>query len=108
MNIQHKELARGKWNQLSLLEQLSNVGSEVIRAMNWKNKNGNEYALLAIDRALELLDLTLADSKNIKRLREIARLREALVDYFYGENIFHTTDESWRRYFLSFNYAARL
>lgn len=108
MKFQHKSLAAGRWNKLNLMEQLANVGSEVVRAINWRNKGNENYSKMAAERALELFDLTLADSKNKGRLKEVARARELLVDYFYGENIYHTTDESWQKYFYSFNCAARV
>lgn len=76
MNYQHKNLAAGRWNELSFLEQMANIGSEVERAINWKKKRNAEYSTIAFERALELFDLTMADSKNEKRLREISRARE--------------------------------
>lgn len=108
MNIQHKNLASGRWFELSLIEQMANVGSEVERAIRWKNKNNPEYSQLAFERALELLDLTITDAKNRKRLREIARVREMLADYFVFDNEYHSKDKQWQDYFYSFNYAARI
>ncbi|OIO06485.1 hypothetical protein CO115_01725 [Candidatus Falkowbacteria bacterium CG_4_9_14_3_um_filter_36_9] len=108
MEIQHKQLAQGSWKKLSLVEQMANIGSEVERAIKWKNKNNVEYKQLAFDRALELLDLTLVDDKNKKRLKEITRLREALADYFVFKNEYHSTDKAWHNYFHAFNYAARI
>lgn len=107
MNIQHKNLASGRWNKLTLVEQIANIGSEVSRTINWKNKGKSDYFKLAFERALELIDLTLADPKNKERLKEIVRARELLIDYFYGQNSYNTSDESWQKYFYSFNYAAR-
>jgi len=57
---------------------------------------------------LELLDLTTADPKNRRRLREIVRVREALVDHFVYDKVYATTAESWQKYFIDFNYAAAL
>ena len=108
MNIQHKELAGGRWNNLSFFEQMANVGSEVERTIKWKNKNNKEYSDLAFFRALELLDLTIADPKNISRLKEIVRVREALADFFAFDNTYHSTDKSWQNYFYAFSWAARL
>jgi hypothetical protein len=34
-------------------------------------------------------------------------VREALVDYFFGSNEYHSTPEAWKKYFLAFTYAAR-
>ena len=47
------------------------------------------------------------DVKNIKRLKEVARVREAIVDFFYGSNHFMSTEALWRKYFNHFTYAAR-
>lgn len=107
MSYQHKELAAGRWHELSLVEQMANVGSEVERALRWKEKNNADYSMKACERALELLDLALGSPENRSRLKEIARMREALVDYFCGTNQFGSSQESWRRYFLEFAYAAR-
>jgi len=107
MNLTHKDQASGKWFQLSLMEQLANVGSEVERTINWRNKNNAQYSRLAFERALELIDLTIADPKNINRLKEVLRVREVLADYFAFNNIYGSTDQSWIKYFLAFNYAAR-
>jgi hypothetical protein len=108
MNFQHRDLAAGRWQSLSLVEQLANVGSEVERALNWHQKNKADYSLLALDRALELLDLTITDPRRGRRLRELTRLREALLDYFLGDNQYASTDKSWRNYFYAFGYAASL
>ncbi|MFH1367841.1 MAG: hypothetical protein ABII64_01815 [Elusimicrobiota bacterium] len=107
MKIQHKELARGKWKQMPFLEQMANIGSEVERALNWRAKNNPPYSRQAFERALELLEITLDDMKNAKRFKEIARVREAIVDYFDGSNLFSSSDALWRKYFYFFNYAAR-
>ena len=51
------------------------------------------------------LSLECADS--FPRLREIARVREAVVDYFFGDNSFSSSDALWRKYFDHFAYAGR-
>ena len=107
MNTQHNQLAQGRWSQLSFLEQMANIGSEVERALNWKAKDNEIYCRQAFERALELLDLTLDDSRNIARLKEVARVREAIVDFFAGSNQFVSTEKSWKKYFSHFTYAAR-
>lgn len=107
MTYQHKGLASGRWNQLSLCEQMANIGSEVERALNWRAKGNAAYSRNAFERALELVDLTLESVSKFAKLKELARMREALSDYFDGTNQFGSTDASWRKYFLHFNYAAR-
>jgi len=107
MNFQHKKLAGGKWQKLSFIEQMANIGSEVERAIKWSKKNC-EYSRQAFERVLELLDLTISDKNNLSRLKELVRLREILVDYFQFNNIYQSTDQKWQNYFYAFNYAARL
>jgi len=108
MNYQHKSLALGRWKELSFFEQMANIGSEVERAIKWKNKSHSEYSRLAFERTLELLDLTVSDIKNKSYLKELMRLREVLADYFAFSNQYHSTDELWRSYFSAFHTAARL
>ena len=107
MSYQHKNLAAGKWNQLSFIEQMANIGSEVERSLNWRIKKNADYAQKAFERALELIDLTLDNDRNYAHLKEIARMREAMVDYFLGVNQFMSSESSWRNYFLPFTYASR-
>lgn len=104
MSYQHKKLASGGWFKLQFFKQMANIGSEVERAILWKNRN-NQYSIKAIERALELLDLTISDVKNKPHLKELLRLREALVDYFYFDNQFSSSDKLWRNYFYAFSYA---
>ena len=107
MNYQHKNLAAGRWKELSLVEQMANIGSEVERALNWRAKNNEAYSQKAFARALELIDLTLESGVRYPRIKEIVRMREAIVDYFSGKNEFKSSDNLWRSYFLPFTYAAR-
>ena len=108
MVFQHHELAEGKWFTLSLMEQLGNVGSEISRARHWQGKN-HQYFENAIFRALELLDLTLADPRWIKakRLKEICRAREVVCDAYLGGHEYGSTFEDLDKYFYYFAYAAR-
>lgn len=107
MSYQHRNLAAGRWSQLSFIEQMANIGSEVERALNWRIKKNDDYAQKAFERALELIDLTLENDRNYAHLKEVARMREAIVDYFSGVNQFMSSEGSWRNYFLPFTYASR-
>lgn len=106
MEMVHRELAGGRWQQLSLVEQLANVGSEVGRMRRWRDRD-ERLMTKAFERALELLDLTLADPRWRDRLREIARARELLCDAATGGHEYNTTLEDLDRYFLAFAVAAR-
>lgn len=103
----HKGLTQKQWFSKSLFEQMANIGSEVERTIKWRDKD-KKYSEMAFERCLELVDLTVADIKNRDRLKEILRSREALVDYFIGENIYKSSDSLWQNYFYGFNYAARI
>jgi hypothetical protein len=108
MTPMHAELAAGRWQSFSLLEQMANVGSEVERALKWAAKGDFEHRDLALERGLELLGLTIADPRHRTRLRELTRLREVLLDYFWGDNEFGSDPQAWRRYFGAFGMAAAL
>lgn len=102
----HADLGK-RWNRFSIHEQMANIGAEVGRAISWRNKKNNEMSKNAFYRALELIDFTVDDNKNINSLKEILRMRELLVDYLMGDNIYHSTDIDWEKYFYQFNFAVR-
>lgn len=104
VNYQHKELANGRWEEMSLAFQFGNIGSEVSRAIKWQTRNA-ERSMKAVDRALELIDLTMAAlsrQDEAGKLRETCRSREVLCDYFYGDNLYHSTPEDFMRYYDQF------
>ena len=100
----HKTLAEGRWFSLSLAEQLGNIGSEYDRLIKAKAQGNHDRQESALDRFLELMDLTLADERwaGIRR-RELARLREQslaeLEDGRLASNL--------SKYYLQFAIAAR-
>lgn len=105
----HKDLTTERWHAFSLMEQLANAGADIDRAIFWKKEGDLELSDQAFYRALELLDFTKADSKNRgPLLKELCRVREALIDHFVYGNEYQTTEQSWHDYFFDFNYAAAL
>lgn len=103
----HQLLAAGGWQKLSLAEQLGNIGSEISRAMHWQGKDKKLFDA-AVDRALELFDLTLDDSRWNSRKQEIARAREVFCDTVFGKKEYHDSLPGLLCYFDQFAYAARL
>lgn len=104
---EHAALAAGKWQSLTLIEQLANVGSEVARAISAHESGHIERRDSAVKRGLELFDLTVADERwRGPRRREVLRAREEFCRLFWGE-----TDgagaASLSRYLLQFAFAAR-
>jgi hypothetical protein len=102
----HKELAAGGWYKFSLAEQLGNIGSEVLRVSRQKGKDEKLF-WNAIDRALDLFDLTLSDSRWAGRRLEIARAREVFCDAVYGGKLYKSSFPGLVRYFDQFAFAAR-
>ena len=78
MSHQHANLAAGRWQTLSLVEQLANVGSDVARAHRWQVKDP-QLCEKAFVRALELLDLTIGDVRWKGRRKELTRVRELII-----------------------------
>jgi len=103
--FKHKSLATGRWFILSLVEQMGNIGSEVWRALRAKGKDEKRF-WDAVERALDLFDLTLKDSRWRGRRREIARAREVFCDAVYGGNLYKSSLEGLARYFDQFAFAA--
>jgi hypothetical protein len=102
----HPGLAGGRWQELTLAEQLANVGAEVGR-MRRRLGPGGVASSPAFERALELLDLTLADPRWRGRRKEIARAREILCDAALGGQEYGATLDDLDRYFLAFAVLAR-
>jgi len=104
--IYHQEAALGRWASLSLVEQMGHVGSEVSRAARWQGKNESLHEK-AVDRAFELLDLTINDARWRFRLKELVRVREILADAVLGGQEYGSQLIDLDRYFLYFALAAR-
>ena len=102
----HKNLAAGGWSELSLMEQLGNVGTEVERAARAEGKDPKLFQG-AVVRTLELFDLTLTDPRWQGRYREIARAREVFCDAVLGGKEYGSLLSDLDSYFLPFALVAR-
>ena len=108
MEALHPTLAAGRWQTMTLAEQLGNVGSEYERALRWKEKGNAKYFEGALARLLELLDLTIADPRwRNHRLKELCRLREFICDELCSEVREYPDQRDLRNYFYFFAYTAR-
>lgn len=103
----HRDTAH-RWRQLTLMEQLAHVGSEVERAIR-AHESGNRARFDgALARALELFDFTVGDDRWAgPRRREILRAREEFCRLFFDDNVPENSAAGLRRYFLAFAIAAR-
>lgn len=107
MMTQHKDLASGRWGEMRFCEQMANIGSEIERAINWLEKKKPEYSEKAFFRGLELLELTIANVSQKKRIGELTRLKEVVLDFFIGDNNYQSSSVSLKKYFYYFNFEAR-
>ncbi len=96
-----------KWQQYSLAQQLGNIGSEVLRAINREKIGDAPGRANALERALDLISLTLDDAKNRGRLKEITRLQELLADNYVNANYYQVGLVELQKYLLPFALRAK-
>lgn len=106
MSFQHASLAAGRWHQMSLADQLGNIGSEVRRARLAEGKHTERF-WSACGRAFELFDITLADPRWRGRRFELGRAREVFADAVLGGHEYGSTLIGLEPYFDHFALAAR-
>ncbi len=97
---------RVKWSNLTIFEQMGNIGSEVGRALSAKRRGDAESMRGAFYRGLDLFDATAeswAASKS-PRVAEILRAREQFSRSVVTDDI----DVTLENYFLQYAIAARL
>ena len=93
---------RSRWFKMPISMQISNVGSEVNRAINWKNKGNEKRKIGFCEKAIEFLQLSIDDPKNCNRIGELKFCIEELQDFFLGSNTYNTTDEMLHKYYDAF------
>ena len=91
-----------RWNSMSFQDQISNIGSEVLRADRWKQKGNIKRMRAYYDVAISFLSLSIIDPKNAAKRSELNRCIDELEDYFVGENSRGTTSEKLREYYDTF------
>lgn|SRR3989344_1756658 len=99
-------VSKERWQHLSLLEQLGNIGSEVGRSRRWQGKDEKTF-WSAVTRALELFDLTQEDGRWKKRRSELNRARELFADAVLGGTEYQSTLTDLEDYFMQFALLAR-
>ena len=102
----HKGLEK-RWAELPFEAQMGNIGSEVSRALKWQQRGKQRYMDGAIDRALELMDLSIGATREHGKLKELCRAREEFTDYFFGGNSFKTEPKRMLAYYDQFALLAR-
>jgi hypothetical protein len=87
-----------RWHQLSMAQQLGNIGSEIARARVCEEKGDRELRDEAMFRALDLIDGSLCDQRWWKRRREMARLREVVADWYLGTKYYQISPKAIENY----------
>jgi hypothetical protein len=103
------QIDRARWAQLSIQEQMGNIGSEVGRAIAAHRRDMPAREKSAIARALDLFNATTAvllGTETAYRLKEILRARNEFLRLFY-DNTFDSDADKIESYFMQFAFAAR-
>ena len=82
------------WFAMPVWVKISNVGSEVHRAIRWKNRGDVQKK--------EFLELMKKDPKNRYRTGELDCCIDELQDYLMGENSYNTSEEQLIKYYDAF------
>jgi hypothetical protein len=87
-----------RWLNSSIAFQLGNIGSEICRARLGYEQMDEEIFKQSLERALELIDLTLSGRHRQGRLREFCRLREIVADWYCQSKVYQVSFESIEEY----------
>ncbi|TSC71669.1 MAG: hypothetical protein G01um101438_974 [Parcubacteria group bacterium Gr01-1014_38] len=74
--MHHQTLTEERWRALPVSQRLLAVGAELKRLQHWLGRGDASAARACVERALELLDLTISASDPGLRRRELCRARE--------------------------------
>lgn len=91
-----------RWFEMPVWMQISNIGSEVERAIKWKKRGDEKKAANFCNKAIDFWRMSEADPKNKHRIREFQCAIDELADFFLGENLYQTTEETLTRYYDAF------
>ena len=100
-------IEQSRWSKFSLAQQIGNIGSEISRARYWEEKKDPASRAKSLERALELINLTLADTRHRHRLKEIARFQEIVGAAFADQNDYQISLTDLDNYCLDFALLAR-
>ena len=102
----HENLAAGRWQNMTLAEQLGNAGSEFERAWTWKQQKAQDKFESALARFLELMDMTITDPRwQGVRNKELSLAKEISIQALYSGEA--DVIEDLQKYFLQFAILAR-
>src|SRR3989344_659674 len=94
-------MSKEKWFSLTLAQQLGNIGSEVGRVAKWQGRDEGSF-WGAVNRALELFELSQADRRWSSRRSELDRGREVFADAVLGGKEYKSNFKDLEKYFMLF------
>lgn len=74
-----------RWLKFSRTQQMGAIAAEIMRAKTWEGKEKDNF-LSALERALQLIDLTFEDKRWKERLTILFRLRDETAKFYIGLN----------------------
>lgn len=90
---------REKWFELSLVQQMINIGNEVKRGLKFDSDPDKKN--MFFEKAIQYTQLTIEDSKNVHVLPELLISKEVLEDYS-GEHKLACTGKQIGRYYQAY------
>ena len=87
-----------RWSKFSLFEQMAHIGSEIERARICDDNNDPHMRRRAIERAFDLIDVSLQDLRWRQRSKELCRLREVLADQYEKSHQYQVTLKELEEY----------
>ncbi len=72
-----------RWLRFSKKEQIGAVAAEILRAQIWQKKDKDKF-ISALERALELIDLTIEDKRWKQEYLMIFWLRDEIAKFYLG------------------------
>lgn len=107
MPVLHQQLTQGGWQKLSFNAQMGNIGAEISRARTWQ-ANGDQLSFSkAMERVLELINLTLAQNLTASRFKELGRFKEVVLGLSAGSENYKVPCKDLENFCLNFALLAR-
>jgi hypothetical protein len=103
------QIDRARWAQLTIFEQMGNIGSEVGRTIRAKESGDKRRFEAALARTLDLFSATIEVliTQKVASVREVFVAREQFLNLFFG-NVGAGDEKKIENYFMQYAIAARL
>jgi hypothetical protein len=102
----HPGLTVERWSEFPHHQQIIMIANELQRGINMIDRNDRPEFGEAMERAFELIDLTVAASVRKSEIRELLRLREVMAQSFIEEKVERTYVETMMKVLISMDQTA--